>query len=206
VTAFDRGLLGHRCWLELATGERVDLPVDRWTAIPCDGDDVLLDACDGPTLDVGCGPGRLTAALSERGVASLGVDISATAVRLTHARGAAALHRDVFDRLPGEGRWRHILLADGNIGIGGDPLRLLSRMAELVGDGGTVLVELDPPGRGVRQDRVRLGPGSDDTDGSWFTWAWVGAEAIAELAARTAFRVAWATRRDHRWFACLEKA
>ncbi|MEV7550560.1 class I SAM-dependent methyltransferase [Amycolatopsis sp. NPDC089917] len=203
MTAFDRGLLGHRCWLELATGERVDLPVDRWTAIPCDGDDVLLDACDGPTLDVGCGPGRLTAALTERGVASLGVDISATAVRLTHARGAAALHRDVFDRLPGEGRWRHILLADGNIGIGGDPLRLLTRMAELVGDGGTLIVELDPPGRGIRQDRVRLRP---DDGGAWFTWAWVGVEAIAELAARTAFRVAWATRRDHRWFACLEKA
>ncbi len=202
MTAFDRGLLGHRCWLELATGERVDLPVDRWTAIPCDGDDVLLDACDGPTLDVGCGPGRLTAALSERGVASLGVDISATAVRLTHARGAAALHRDVFDPVPGEGRWRHVLLADGNIGIGGDPLRLLTRMAELIADGGTVLVELDPPGRGVRQDQVRLGPGG----GSWFTWAWVGVEAIAGLAARSAFRVDWATRRGHRWFACLEKA
>nr|WP_221471998.1 methyltransferase domain-containing protein [Amycolatopsis umgeniensis] len=195
-------MLGHRCWLELATGERVDLPVDRWTAIPCDGDEVLLDACDGPTLDVGCGPGRLTAALSERGVASLGVDISATAVRLTHARGAVALRRDVFDPVPGEGRWRHVLLADGNIGIGGDPLRLLARMAELVADGGTVLVELDPPGRGVRQDQVRLGP-----DGvGWFTWAWVGAEAIAGLAARTAFRVSWATRRGHRWFACLEKA
>ncbi|WP_409493651.1 methyltransferase domain-containing protein [Amycolatopsis sp. cmx-11-12] len=203
MTAFDRGLLGHRCWLELATGERVDLPVDRWTAIPCDGDDVLLDACDGPTLDIGCGPGRLTAALTERGVASLGVDISATAVRLTHARGAAALHRDVFDRVPGEGRWRHALLADGNIGIGGDPLRLLTRMAELIADGGTVLVELDPPGRGIRQDQVRLRP---DNDGAWFTWAWVGVEAIAELAARTAFRVVWATRRDHRWFACLEKS
>ncbi|RSN47832.1 SAM-dependent methyltransferase [Amycolatopsis sp. WAC 04197] len=202
MTAFDRGLLGHRCWLELATGERVDLPVDRWTAIPCEGDEVLLDACDGPTLDVGCGPGRLTAALSERGVASLGVDISATAVRLTHDRGAAALHRDVFDRLPGEGRWRHVLLADGNIGIGGDPHRLLTRMAELVATGGTVLVELDPPGRGLRQDRVRLRP----DDGAWFTWAWVGVEAIADLAARTAFRVAWSTSHGHRWFACLEKA
>ncbi|WP_181770500.1 class I SAM-dependent methyltransferase [Amycolatopsis pittospori] len=203
MTAFDRGLLGHRCWLELATGERVDLPVERWTAIPCDGDDVLLDACGGPTIDIGCGPGRLTAALTERGVASLGVDISATAVRLTHARGAVAVRRDVFDRVPGEGRWRHAILADGNIGIGGDPLRLLTRTAELIADGGTVLVELDPPGRGVRQDRVRLRP---DSDGAWFTWAWVGVEAIAELAARSAFRVAWSTRRGHRWFACLEKA
>ncbi|WP_410655397.1 methyltransferase domain-containing protein [Amycolatopsis sp. lyj-112] len=202
MTAFDPGLLGHRCWLELATGERVHLPVERWTAIPCDGDDVLLDACAGPTLDIGCGPGRLTAALTERGVASLGVDISATAVRLTHARGAVALRRDVFDSVPGEGRWRHLLLADGNIGIGGDPLRLLKRASELLTGGGTALVELDPPGRGIRRDRVRLRP---DDGGSWFTWAWVGAEAIAGLAAQSAFRVAWSTRRGHRWFACLEK-
>lgn len=203
MTAFDRGLLGQRCWLELATGERVELPVDRWTAVPCEGDDVLLDACAGPTLDIGCGPGRLTAALTERGVASLGVDISPTAVRLTHARGAVALHRDVFERVPGEGRWRHALLADGNIGIGGDPLRLLGRVSELIASDGTVIVELDPPGRGVRRDRVRLRP---DDGGPWFTWAWVGVEAIAELAARTALRVAWATRHGHRWFACLEKA
>ncbi|GLZ28748.1 methyltransferase type 12 [Lentzea sp. NBRC 105346] len=203
MTAFDRGLLGHRCWLELATGERVDLPVERWTAIPSDGDDVLLDACAGPTIDIGCGPGRLTAALTERGVASLGVDISATAVRLTHARGAVAMRRDIFDRVPGEGRWRHALLADGNIGIGGDPLRLLTRAAELVADRGTVLVELDPPGRGIRRDRVRLRPGEG---GAWFTWAWVGVEAIAELAARSALRVAWSACRGHRWFACLEKA
>ena len=83
------------------------------------------------------------------------------------------------------------------------PLACVSRTAELIADGGTVLVELDPPGRGVRQDRVRLRP---DSDGAWFTWAWVGVEAIAKLAARSAFRVAWSTRRGHRWFACLEKS
>ena len=32
------------------------------------------------------------------------------------------LRRDLFAPLPGEGRWHHVLLADGNIGIGGDPV------------------------------------------------------------------------------------
>ena len=40
-------------------------------------------------------------------------------------RGGAALRRDVFAPLPGEGRWYTALLADGNVGIGGDPVALL---------------------------------------------------------------------------------
>lgn len=157
---FDTGLLGHHCWLELANGERVELPVDRWTDDSCDGDEVLLGPCHGPTLDIGCGPGRLVAALTRRGVLSLGVDSSRTAVRLTRQRGAIALHRNVFDRLPAEGRWRHVLLADGNIGIGGDPIALLRRVAELLAFDGNALIELDPPGCGLRNERVRLLPQS----------------------------------------------
>jgi SAM-dependent methyltransferase len=200
---FDRGLLGHHCWLELADGGRIELPVERW-AQPSDGDEVLLDACTGPTIDLGCGPGRLTAALAERGVIALGVDSSRTAVRLTRRRGGSALHRDVFGRVPGEGRWRHALLADGNIGIGGDPRALLRRAAELIADDGDVLVELDPPGNGLRHERVRLRPGHPDV--AWFTWAWVGADAIAEVAARAGLRVDWTTRHGHRWFARLERS
>ncbi|MEV7039211.1 class I SAM-dependent methyltransferase [Amycolatopsis sp. NPDC051061] len=200
---FDRGLLGHRCWLELADGERVELPVERWGA-PSDGDEVLLDACAGPTLDIGCGPGRLTAALAARGIVALGVDSSRTAVRLTRRRGGSALHRNVFGHVPGEGRWRHTLLADGNIGIGGDPVVLLRRAAQLIAAGGDVLVELEPPGRGLRHERVRLRPGHADS--AWFTWAWVGVDAIAEVAMRAGLRVGWTTRHGHRWFARLERS
>ncbi|MEV6830397.1 class I SAM-dependent methyltransferase [Amycolatopsis sp. NPDC051102] len=200
---FDRGLLGQHCWLELASGERIELPVERWTA-PSEGDDVLLDACSGPTVDLGCGPGRLTAALAGRGVVALGVDSSRTAVALTRRRGGSALQRDIFDRLPGEGRWRHALLADGNIGIGGDPAALLRRTARLIAADGDVLVELDPPGRGLRHERVRLRPGHADV--AWFTWAWVGVDAIAEVALRAGLRVDWTTRHDHRWFARLERS
>jgi SAM-dependent methyltransferase len=199
-TEFDRALLGHRCWLELANGGRVELPVERWLSRE-PGDDVLLDACSGPTLDIGCGPGRLTEALTTRGIAALGIDSSPTAVRLTHQRGAIALHRNVFDRVPGEGRWNHALLADGNIGIGGDPAALLRRTRELIAPDGDVLVELDPPGHGLRHASVRVRPGRPDVE--WFTWAWVGTDAIAAVAAMAELRVAWTTRRGARWFACL---
>ena len=200
--AFEPGLLGRRCWLELANGERISLPVHRWRAAPEAGDELLLRRCTGPTLDVGCGPGRLSVALVGRGVVALGVDISAVAVRLTLARGAPAIRRDVFGRLPGTGRWRQVLLADGNIGIGGDPVRLLRRVRELLGDAGSALVELEPPGTGVRRDQVRVaGRGSEPA--GWFDWAWLGADAVERTARTAGLAARWVREQDGRWFAEL---
>lgn len=204
-TAFEPGLSRGRVCLELPDGHRISLPVDRWHAGPTDCDEVLLRACAGPTLDLGCGPGRLTAALTARGVAALGVDISPLAVALTRDRGAAALHRSVFDRLPAEGRWQHALLADGNIGIGGNPAALLGRTAELLCPGGTALIELDPPGTGLRQGRARVTSGIGLPSG-WFDWAWLGVDALAGIASGTGLRPAWVAGRDGRWFAELRKA
>jgi len=57
--------------------------VRRWLrdADPVDLD--LVGVCDGPTLDVGCGPGRLTVALAQQGTPALGIDICAEAVTRT---------------------------------------------------------------------------------------------------------------------------
>ncbi|HEV8561955.1 MAG TPA: class I SAM-dependent methyltransferase [Actinophytocola sp.] len=197
ATAFEPGLLGRRCWLELATGERISLPIHRWRSDSGPGDELLLTHCTGPTLDVGCGPGRLTVALVDRGIVALGVDISPVAVRLTLARGAPALRRDVFGRLPGEGRWRHVLLADGNIGIGGDPVRLLRRLAELLHRDGSALVELDPPGRGLHRSHVRV------AGSAWFDWAWLGVDALPDAAAQAGMAARWVREQAGRWFAEL---
>ena len=85
----------------------------------------MLARCEAPVLDVGCGPGRLVGALNARGVPALGIDISARAVEQARGRGAMALRRAVEQPVPAEGRWGTVLLADGNIGIGGDPAALL---------------------------------------------------------------------------------
>lgn len=205
MTEFEPGLLGQRCWLELATGERISLPTERWRAAPDPGDELLLSSCDGPTIDIGCGPGRLTAALSERGVPALGTDVSAVAVRLTIAAGAPAVRRNVFDRQPGEGRWRHALLADGNIGIGGDPVRLLRRVRELLCAGGSALVELEPPGTGLRHGRVRVS--TDEADGArWFDWAWLGADAVEETASEANLETRWLRTAGDRWFTELARS
>ena len=107
--------------LRTTDGRALQLQVSRWCAPPDAADEELLRRCRGPVLDVGCGPGRLTVALTDRGIPALGVDISRAAVTLARQAGAPALRRSVFDPLPGVGQWGTVLLADGNIGIGGLP-------------------------------------------------------------------------------------
>ncbi|HEY2099795.1 MAG TPA: class I SAM-dependent methyltransferase, partial [Pseudonocardia sp.] len=79
---FDAGLAGRACRLDRAGGRSRTLHVRRWRADAGRSDRWLLDGCRGPTVDLGCGPGRLVRALSERGVPALGVDSSALAVQL----------------------------------------------------------------------------------------------------------------------------
>jgi len=98
--------------IEHADGSRRPLPVEGWLH-ESPGDKSILDRCEGPTLDIGSGPGRLTVALSERGIPALGIDITPYAVGLARSSGALVLLRDVFDRVPGTGRWTTVLLADG---------------------------------------------------------------------------------------------
>jgi hypothetical protein len=114
-----------------------------------------------------------------------------------------ALRRDVFGRLPGEGKWQHVLLADGNIGIGGDPAVLVRRVHELLRPKGTALVEVEPPGAGLRRRQVRVR--THERRGHWFDWAWLGADRLGLVAAASGFAVSWLTERSGRWFAALEK-
>ena len=96
------------------------------------------------------------------------------------------VRRDLFGPLPGEGTWEHVLLADGNIGIGGDPLRLLRRAAQLLRPGGSVLVETDarPDALWRGTARLRTARGS----GAPRPWACAGADALGRLAATLGLR------------------
>jgi SAM-dependent methyltransferase len=116
----------------------------RWVRPPDAVDDLVLRRCVGPTLDVGCGPGRMVVELVRRGVPALGIDVLAAAVQHVLVGGGLALTQSVFDRVPGEGRWPTALLLDGCVGIGGDPRLLLARVRELLAPGGVAYVELDP--------------------------------------------------------------
>lgn len=193
-------------WLVQADGRADRLSVGRWHGAPEPAVEAVAARCGAAAIDLGCGPGRLTVALARRGLVTLGVDISAEAVRLTRARGVAALRRDVFDPLPGEGRWAHALLIDGNIGIGGDPVRLLRRGAALVAPAGTLLVEVEPPGTGLWRGHARVVSrlaGRAPQRGPALRWARVGMDALVPTAATAGLRVTETFRADARWFAEL---
>ncbi|WRZ96020.1 class I SAM-dependent methyltransferase [Streptomyces sp. NBC_01007] len=128
-------------FLRRTDGWLLPLEVERWCARADAVDLQVLAYCEGAVLDVGCGPGRLVAELAARGRPALGIDVSEAAVARTVRLGGQALHRSVFEPLPGEGRWGTALLVDGNIGIGGDPAALLRRTAELLAPGGLLIAE-----------------------------------------------------------------
>ncbi|GIF52069.1 methyltransferase family protein [Asanoa ferruginea] len=175
-----------------------------WHAKEIPGDTGLLSRTSGSTLDVGCGPGRLTAALAGRGRIALGIDVSRAAVRSTLRRGGPALLSDVFAPLPLEGSWRSVLLADGNIGIGGDPIRLLRRCAGLLTPDGRIIAELDPPGMPFWAGEVRLHT-HHGAESPPLRWAYVGVDDIAAVAAAAAMRVHSTWTEANRWFATLTR-
>ena len=180
--ALDAAFAGQSCELVSKDGSSRPLPIDRWTGRASTVDVALfVSRCTGPTLDVGCGPGRLSGALWDREVNVLGLDISSEAVRQTKQRGAPALCLDIFDAPPGTGLWDHVLLADGNIGLGGRPEALLQLVATLVKTDGTVLVELAGTGGVSIHTDVHLRVG--ERDSASFDWATVGVDAIEDVAA-----------------------
>jgi hypothetical protein len=73
-----------------------------------------------------------------------------------------------------------VLLADGNVGLGGDPSRILRRAGELLRHGGRCLAEFDAAISGVHAGWVRLE--SSRTIGPWFRWASVGVDCVNRLA------------------------
>ena len=198
---FSRALRGVPCSvIGLAEGPK-ELPVHTWREEADDADQALLSYCVGDTLDIGCGPGRLTAALAGRGHVVLGIDVVREAVGQTRDRGVSALCRDVFSRVPGEGRWQTALLADENLGIGGDPEALLGRARELLEPGGRVVVELAAPG--VRRSTEWALLESDGIRSRPFRWSVVGTDDIRDVATAAGFTRVGVHPIGDRWCAVL---
>ena len=186
------------------TGGRVgSMDVGRWIESD-DVDRALVARTRGPVLDIGCGPGRLVRVAVLQGRTALGVDVSEAASRLAASQGLPVLRRSVFAPLPGRGGWGAILLADGNIGIGGDPGALLRRCAELLAPDGRVHVETDADPAADRRYLARLGDAAGRR-GPVFPWSELGAFPLVAVAADAGLAVEETWSADGRSFSVLRR-
>jgi len=205
VSAYDEAFAGKPTHVVDHVGRTQPFEVAQWSSAPDWVDrELFIDPCDDATIDVGCGPGRLVAELAARRIPAMGIDVSSEAIRQTRVRGALALRRDVFGSIPGEGRWAYALLADGNLGIGGDPVRLLRRLREVLTGDGTVIAEVAPAGTGLVREHRRLRV--DGRLSAHFEWAVVGLDAIEEVAQRAGLRVVATQAAGGRHAARMERA
>jgi hypothetical protein len=134
-------------------------------------------------------------------VFALGIDISAPFLEVARTRGVNVLERSVFDRIPGPGRWRTALLFDGNIGIGGDPLALLTRVVELLRDDGRIVVEIEPVEAAHDVVEVRAELHADA--GPWFHWTAVDLDRLSAIATTLGLDVIDVWDSERRRFAVL---
>jgi SAM-dependent methyltransferase len=180
-------------------GELVAADGWRWLCPTGSEEEHVLDRAEPPVLDIGCGPARHLLALAARGVEGLGLDVTPAAVELARSRGAQVVEGSVFGSVPRTGGWGTALLLDGNIGIGGNPLTLLTRVSTLLRPGGRVLVELGPPGTNGRFQLARVE--TDAYRGPWFGWTEVGADSIDALVAAVGMNLTKVWSAGGRWFA-----
>lgn len=201
--AFSTVLRGQEAYMHGIGAEPLPLGVETWRARADDTDRALLEHCAGPVIDVGCGPGRMAAELGRMGVHATGIDVAAEAVGMARTRGVVALLADVFAPLPAEGLWWTVLLADGNLGIGGHPARLLHRVFELLEAGGRVVADLAPSH--VEPGRHRVTVETDGVHSEPFWWAFVAPTTIPRLAKQVGFATCEVHRAGERSYAALGK-
>ncbi len=180
---YDRALDGERCWLRHDDGRVDRLPVRSWLGgrnADERFDHAVVGLCNGPTID-------WVAALDVwwRTWSSAECPRSGSTSRPPPSswRAAAAPRpcaATCSNRCRGPAGGTTVLLADGNVGLGGDPRRICGGPANCCVSGGRCVAEFDSAIDGIDTGWVRLE--SSRTIGPWFRWASVGIDCAARLA------------------------
>lgn len=153
--------LGPRTYLRLVQ------PLIRFLAAPPDADDIapgLRLAPGAAVLDVGCGPGVITAGLARAvapGGVAVGLDVSASmlARAAEHAEVNLALIRADAQRLPFRDGTFDAVCSTAAVMLVDDPLEALTEMMRVLKRGGRLIVVVPSRGQGLT-GRIAAGVGS----------------------------------------------
>jgi SAM-dependent methyltransferase len=169
-----------------------------------------LRSMRGRVLDVGCGAGRVSLALQERGVDVVGLDWSARAVEAAKLCGVRDVRRGSIDHLGRTiGQFDSIVLFGNNFGLFGTPdhaRELLSAWARRAKPGTRIFLESTSayfggaPGfdrlyyrrnleRGRPPGSVRLRYRFEGLKGEWFTWIFVSEREMRAVLRGTGWRL-----------------
>ena len=164
----------------------------------------------GRTLDIGCGAGRVTLPLQQRGVDVVGIDNSPLAVRICRERGVndvrlLSVTQVSVNKL---GIFDSIVMTGNNFGLFGNPKRarrLLKRFHRMTTGQGRILTETKDPyatddpvhlayqernrSRGRMSGQVRSRERYRNLKGSWFDWLFVSRQEMLEIVAGTGWTV-----------------
>ena len=164
----------------------------------------------GRTLDVGCGAGRVTLHIQERGMDIVGIDSSPLAVQVCRERGVRdarllSLTEASAKRL---GTFDSIVMTGNNFGLFGNPKRarwLLRRFHKMTTLGGRIIAESTDPyttddpidlayqehnrARGRMSGQYRHRERYRNLKGPWFDWLFVSRDEMREIVAGTGWMV-----------------
>src|SRR5216684_9294086 len=164
----------------------------------------------GRVLDIGCGAGRHSLFLQEKGLDVTGVDVSPLAIRVCRARGLKdARLMSIDDVGPSLGRFDTILMLGNNFGLFSNRIKarvLLRRFLKIMNPKGRIIAEsleiykrpVDPSHRRYHLRNIRLGrmPGQvririryRNLATPWFDYLLASKKEMKEILRGTGWRV-----------------
>lgn len=164
----------------------------------------------GRTLDIGCGAGRVTLYLQQRGLEVVGIDYSPLAIQICYERGIQdARLLSVSDiSVENLGVFDSVVMTGNNFGLFGNPLRakrLLQRLSRMTTDNARIIAETtdpyttDDPVDLCYQERNRTeGRMSGqyrhrerylNLKGAWFDWLFVSRDEMREIVNDTGWAI-----------------
>ena len=164
----------------------------------------------GRVLDVGCGAGRHSLYLQDKGLDVLGIDVSPLAIKVAKLRGLKKARTLAVTKVSKRlGKFDTIVMFGNNFGLFGDARRakwLLARYRAITNDGARIIVESSNPhatankchlsyhrrnrrrGRMAGQLRIRVRYQTYITP--WFDYLLVSPDEMKKLLRGTGWRVA----------------